>query len=213
MAGGAPGKTSGSAAKAEKTAENVRKKGHDLADTARSGVSTVRETIDSAGDYAQKAQEVIAMAEERLDQFIDQAEKLFAKGTKYTGTVKSFVDNNPQYKERAQNLMVKYHEYSEKLRSKAQAKMSGQGEGPSVSEKGKEAMESAKAKGREQASVLSAQAKSTFQSSAQYIRENPAEAVLVGAAVGVLIGTAFRHMRTEEVQYYEGQGGTPYGAI
>ena len=176
--GAVPGKTG-------QTAEKLREKSHDIAGAAKAGAESVAGKVETAGDIAHRAQDLITDAERRLDAFIDSAERLFSRGTQYTEKAKAWVDDHREYSEKAEALLQKASDYRERIRSRAAAMRAGRG-GPETSPRrraGDYAM-----RGRERV-------RSGARSARTFVRENPLDTLLIGAAVGVLAGTAYKHLR------------------
>lgn len=189
--GTTPG-TSAGPGKAGQAAETLREKGHDIAGAARESVSAVAGKAEQADEYARRAQEYITDAEHRLDSFIDATERLFEKGSRYTGQAKAWLDDHREYREKAEALVHKASEFRARVRSRmsqSETEFPGEqiGAGPGAREKFSEyrkyGME------RVRAGATSATA---------FVRQNPMDTLLIGAAVGVLIGTAYKHLTAEE---------------
>jgi ElaB/YqjD/DUF883 family membrane-anchored ribosome-binding protein len=184
-------------------AESLREKGHKLAGAAREGVASVAGKAEAADAMAGRAQEYIADAERRLDAFIDATEKLFARGSQYTGAAKAWLDEHREYREKAEALVQKADDFRQRVRSRI-------GEsGAGLSESGEEIAAGARARLSSYSQRGMQRVRTGASAAGTFVRENPMDTLLIGAAVGVLIGTAYRHMTAEPdagAGLYEGEG-------
>lgn len=141
-----------------------------------------------------RAIQMLDEAEKRIDELLDAAEKLFNRGAGYSERARTWMSEHHDYKNKAEQFINKAGEYREKMR----ARSSGEGAA------------SMKAAGRERISDLGSRARSGVRGAGSFVRENPADAILIGAAVGVLVGTAFKHRRAESTPETT-HGETTYG--
>lgn len=185
----------------EDAAEGLRQKGHEFASTAKSGVDAVGERVEQASAFVRKADEIIDDTERRLNELIDTAERLFDKGAAYTGKAKAWLDDHQDYKARAQNLVHKAGSLRDRFGG--EGRESGSTEGMA---------EGLREAGRRRVGEAGRQVKERARGATSFVRENPTDALLIGAAIGVLAGTALKHLRGESVEEtpYTG-GGNPYG--
>lgn len=144
-----------------------------------------------------RAIQMLDEAERRIDDLLDMAEKLFNRGAGYSERARTWMNEHHDYKNKAEQALTKAGEYRERMRSR----LSSEGEG---------GFTSAKAAGRERLSDLGARARGGITGAGSFVRENPADAILIGAAVGVLVGTAFKHLRGNEPADTT-EGGPNYG--
>lgn len=147
-----------------------------------------------------RAIQMLDEAEKRIDELLDTAEKLFNRGAGYSERARTWVSEHHDYKNKAEQIISKAGQYRDKLRAR-QSEAGAGGEG---------GFASMKAAGRERIGDLGSRARSGVMGAGSFVRENPADAILIGAAVGVLVGTAFKHLRAESAAETP-EGGTTYG--
>lgn len=161
-------------------------------DPTAAGQSTLSESQN-------KAIQMLDEAERRIDDLLDTAERLFNRGAGYSERARTWMNEHHEYKNKAEQIISKAADYRERMR----------GSGKSAAGEG--GFSSVKAAGRERLSELGARARTGVTGAGSFVRENPADAILIGAAVGVLVGTAFKHLRSSEATLETPEGGPGYG--
>lgn len=167
------------------------------------GAGPTEPTMGANPADQQRAIKLLDEAERRIDELLDAAEKLFNRGAGYSERARTWMNEHRDYKVKAEQIITKAGDYRERMR--------GFGSSSSPEGEGTSAFASMRESGRERLQDLGARARGSVSGAGSFVRENPADAILIGAALGVLVGTAFKHLRTGEATPEAPEGGTSYG--